>query len=417
MADLNHVEALRRGSLWWNRWRLEQEVRIVRSTGRFSPEVADDRILDWEPERLVPDLSSLNFWILGPSERRYFSLHLRNINLRHANLRRACFVDPGWTSQNSDFQDLPGEITGRAPGPWDGLKADPDQLYFVDADLSDADLASVDFHHRGSTEVTMERVNLTRANLQDADLRGLVVRGLVLADVDLSSTIGLETIMHGGPSHISLSTLAKSKGNIPVEFLRGCGLSDWEIQLARLYQEGADESSLTLAMYEALSLRRGQPVQFYSCFISYSHEDKKFALRLHDALQAAGIRCWLDEKKMRPGDDIHEEVDRGIRLSDKVLLCCSQESLSSWWVDNEIETALAKEREHMRRRGEKVLVLIPLNLDGYLLSGKWKNGKSRQVLSRLAADFTAENRFDEQLRFLIEALSVGDRDALDRART
>jgi hypothetical protein len=29
---------------------------------------------------------------------------------------------------------------------------------------------------------------------------------------------------------------------------------------------------------------------------------------------------------MLPGDDIYEQVDRGIRLWDKVLLCCSRHS-------------------------------------------------------------------------------------------
>jgi hypothetical protein len=39
---------------------------------------------------------------------------------------------------------------------------------------------------------------------------------------------------------------------------------------------------------------------------------------------ASGAR--LDEKQMLPGDDIYEQVDRGIRL-----LCFSQHSLTSWW--------------------------------------------------------------------------------------
>src|SRR5271166_5846356 len=70
----------------------------------------------------------------------------------------------------------------------------------------------------------------------------------------------------------------------------------------------------------------GRPIEYYSCFISYAHEDKLFARRLHDALQGRGIRCWLDEKQILPGDDIYEQVDRGIRLWDKVLLCCSRHS-------------------------------------------------------------------------------------------
>ena len=88
-------------------------------------------------------------------------------------------------------------------------------------------------------------------------------------------------------------------------------------------------------------------------------------------------------------------------------------SLTSWWVDNEIDSAFKKEQQLMKERadelqGRKVLALIPLNLDGYLFGGKWKGAKRKAVTSRLAADFTgweSDNaRFEEQFERVVAAL-------------
>ncbi len=78
----------------------------------------------------------------------------------------------------------------------------------------------------------------------------------------------------------------------------------------------------------------GRPIEFYSCFISYSTKDQEFAERLHADLQAKGVRCWFAPHDMKGGRKLHEQIDEAIRLHDKLLLILSEHSMSSNWVQN-----------------------------------------------------------------------------------
>jgi hypothetical protein len=184
-------------------------------------------------------------------------------------------------------------------------------------DLSAQNFYNADFHGANFSGANLRgailnAVNFSGANLRNANLERAQLRATVFSNTDLSETEGLDSCEPLGPSSVGIDTFFLSRGEIPESFLRGCGVSEQFITFGR---------SLIV-----------QPIEFSSCFISYSHADKSFARRMHDTLQGRGIRCWLDEHQMLPGDDIYEQVDHGIRFWDKVLLCCSRHSLSSWWV-------------------------------------------------------------------------------------
>ena len=73
----------------------------------------------------------------------------------------------------------------------------------------------------------------------------------------------------------------------------------------------------------------GNPIEYYSCFISYSTIDQDFAERLYADLQASKVRCWFAPHDVRAGKKLYEQIDEAIRLHDKLLLILSPASMSS----------------------------------------------------------------------------------------
>lgn len=147
---------------------------------------------------------------------------------------------------------------------------------------------------------------------------------------------------------------------------------------------------------------------YLSCFISYSRQDKDFALWLYNELTTSGVECWLDENDILVGDKIANKVDEGIKNADKVLLCCSKKSLESWWVDDEISKSFNKEQKLWNQNRKEELVLIPLDLDGYLF--KWDNAFANRLTDRLAPSFkgwqTDIYQFQGEISRILKALLV-----------
>ncbi len=193
---------------------------------------------------------------------------------------------------------------------------------------------------------------------------------------------------------------------------------DWKIRLSRFFRCGKSDTPLKRTQLRKLldvatttAIEKMRQAWIFSTFISYSHTDHAFARWLHDSLQGSGIRCWLDEKQLHAGDRIASAVESAIQERDKVLLCASKASLTSWWVDNEINSVIAKEQALWNQTGKESLVLVPLNLDGFLFSATWKSGWKNQITSRIAPNFTSWNierlwESDNALSSLIRSLII-----------
>jgi hypothetical protein len=209
----------------------------------------------------------------------------------------------------------------------------------------------------------------------------------VFGNTNLTNVKGLDTCYHSGPSILDYRTLEQS-GPLPLAFLRGCGLPE------------------TLIDYLPSILN--QPIQFYSCFISYSTKDQEFADRLYADLQNNGVRCWFAPHDMQAGKKLHEQIDQAIRVNERVLLLLSPASMSSEWVKTEIAKARKRELQEERR------VLFPLRLVDFTVLRDWEcfdadagKDSAREIREYHVPDFSNwkdhdayKNEFEKLLRDL-----------------
>jgi len=252
------------------------------------------------------------------------------------------------------------------------------------ANISRTDLSGVDFSLANFTRADLSGANLSKTrligtnfnstNLNKADFTKAFFSNTIFADVDLSLVKGLESCRYFGPCSIDQLTLIKS-GKLPESFLRDCGFPDQFIE---------NLPSLVGSL---------NPIDFYSCFISHSVKDEKFAKQLHSDLQAAGIRCWYAPEDLKTGQKIRKEIHEAIRIHDKLLLVLSKNSIDSDWVEEEVETAIQQEASR-RKNNQDDLVLFPIRLDDAVMDSQvsW----AEKVRTRHIADFRKWKKQDSR---------------------
>ncbi len=182
------------------------------------------------------------------------------------------------------------------------ITADLSYAHFSNAHLDYANLVGTILEGARLDGASLIEANVANARFEDASLVGTKLENArfgwtAMVGIDLSQSDGLETVFHVAPSGIATSTL-----ELTAEGLAKDASRQGEIEA---FYRGAGVTEHLIEYYRS---RIGQPIEFYSCFISYSHKDKLFAHRLYDQLQVRGMRCWLDEHDMKPGDRILDAV-------------------------------------------------------------------------------------------------------------
>lgn len=300
-----------------------------------------------------------NLWRKGnPGESVDLSgANLERANLTEADLRRANLVDANLSGSNlngANLNDadlsganLSGAALGGATLKWaDLVMATLDRANLSRADLEGASFIGANIRDANLIQANVCLANFLEARLANTDFNRAAASGTVFGGVDLSEVVGLDTLEHFGPSSIGIETLYHSKGEIPDQFLRDAGMPEETIDLVR-------------------AIRAGPPIQWHSCFISYSTKDDEFARRLHSRMRAANMRVWFAPEDLKGGKKLHEQLFEAIQLNDRLVLVLSEASIQSEWVMTEIRKARETEKKEKRRK------LFPIRLADFATLRDW----------------------------------------------
>jgi uncharacterized protein YjbI with pentapeptide repeats len=372
------------------------------------------------------DINNANFRGAGLRDANLDGAHLSGTDLSIANLSGAKLngtdlVGANLSDANLSDAALVGAVLSDADLVGANLiDANMRGANFSGANLRRADLSHANLYHANLvganlTNAYLHRTNLSSADLSNANLHGALIMdtyfrlsklhhadfaqshclGAQFCDVDLSVAEGLEHVEHRGPSTVGIDTICKSGGKIPEGFLRGCGVPDEFIRYI---------PSLIGAM---------SAVEFYSCFISYSHKDEEFCQRLHSRLRDAHLRVWFAPEEMKGGRKLIDQIDSAIRLHDKLLLVLSEQSMKSDWVATEIYKARQREKKEHRQ------VLFPIRLCSFDAIRDWESfdadsGKdmAREIREYFVPDFSNwkdHDSFEQSFARLLKDLKATEK--------
>ena len=240
--------------------------------------------------------SNLSYAILNESQMSGCSLgrtNLSNASLHLADLRGADLSFANLNYANLEGADLTGADLTEADLSWANLSR---------ANLRGASLTATVLNLADLTKADLRGAKITKAALESTIFYKAAMGMTLLANCDLSRTIGLESVLHTGPSTISLDTITGSRGLVPPSFLKGAGVAAPMIAAQNAVSE-ADRAYRTV-------------------LVVCSKDDTNLARRLVEGLALAKISSWTlaadDEEALQSGE---ETLDQTVYYDRLVLLC------------------------------------------------------------------------------------------------
>jgi len=112
---------------------------------------------------------------------------------------------------------------------------------------------------------------------------------------------------------------------------------------------------------------------------------------------------WYFPENAKWGEPVWGEIDRSIKVYDKLIVVCSENSLQSGPVNREIERAL--NREDKEGKG----ILFPIRIDDYIFD-TWEHERKADVLRKVVGDFSGWDKdavkYDKAFDKLLKGLQA-----------
>ena len=248
--------------------------------------------------------------------------NLSGASLNRAHLAGACLKGADLRGADLSYADLSyTDLTGANLSGAELREADLSWADLSGACLSDAHLTGSLLDVANLTGADLRRASLVRTRLERTMFGEGILEMTLFGDCDLSQVLGLETMRHVGPSIIGLDTLARSRGLIPLEFLRQAGVAEPFIALQEQFHYGPESGALDSP----------QTFPFLRTLLVGSVNDDDFIRGLEADLKAAGHLCWrlaVDDEAVFAEDENESLLNRFIYY-DQLALICSDSSLGS----------------------------------------------------------------------------------------
>ncbi|HET6879859.1 MAG TPA: toll/interleukin-1 receptor domain-containing protein, partial [Pirellulales bacterium] len=79
-------------------------------------------------------------------------------------------------------------------------------------------------------------------------------------------------------------------------------------------------------------LKKGKPDSKYQVFLSHATADKWLATTLCEKMESTGAATFRDDRDIKGGDDIPDEIRRQLKASHEVVVLLTPDSVASRWV-------------------------------------------------------------------------------------